>query len=261
MITASARAVSSVLSDLYAYWCFDRPATIHHRYRGVYSTRSAAATAVPASALQGFDHSSVAEFFVDTFFVFNPSDYPNLFWLSNILQPGQTLFDFGGGVGQCYYLYQRFLHFPEQMRWVVCELQSFLDRGRQLAKERDAHGIEFTTRFQDGDGAAVFLSNGALQYIEADLGDMLAQLGTLPRHVLINRVPLYEGETYYTVQKSRHSYVPYKVMNLAAFIRGMERLGYEKTDQWYLPRYLRIPFHPQNFVANYWGFYFRLNRA
>jgi putative methyltransferase (TIGR04325 family) len=87
---------------------------------------------------------------------------------------------------------------------------------------------------------------------------MLAGLEELPHHILINRVPLYDGEAYYTVQRSRHSYVVYKVMNLAAFIRGMEELGYEKVDQWYLSRFLRIPFHPQSFVANYWGFYFRL---
>jgi putative methyltransferase (TIGR04325 family) len=258
MITASLRAISSVFRDLYGYWSFDRPASIH-RYRGVYSTYAEAAAAMPVGELHGFDHASVTEFFIDSHFVFNPSDYPNLFWLSGIMKSGQTLFDLGGGVGQCYYIYQRFLHFPEQMRWVVCEVQSFLDRGRQLAKEKDAHGIEFTTRFQDADGAAVFLSNGALQYIETDLPAMLAGLGTLPRHVLINRVPLYEGETYYTVQSSRHSYVPYKVMNLTAFVRGMEELGYDKADQWYLPRYLRIPFHPRSFVGNYWGFYFRLN--
>jgi putative methyltransferase (TIGR04325 family) len=261
MITAFLRAVSSVFRDLYGYWCFDRPTGIH-RYRGVYSTHAEASAAMPAGKLHGFDHASVPEFFIDTHFaVFNPSDYPNLFWLSGILESGQTLFDLGGGIGQCYYLYQRFLHFPEQMRWIVCEVPSFVDRGRQLAKEKDAHGIEFTTRFQDADGPAVFLSNGALQYIEPDLAGMLAGLGTLPRHVLINRVPLYEGETYYTVQRSRHSYVPYKVMNLAAFVRSMEELGYEKADQWYLPRYLRIPFHPQSFVGNYWGFYFRLNNS
>jgi putative methyltransferase (TIGR04325 family) len=257
MITASIRAVSSVFRDLYGYWCFDRPTHIH-RYRGVYSTHAAAAAAMPAGELHGFDHASVAEFFIDTHFVFNPSDYPNLFWLLSILKPGQTLFDFGGGVGQCYYLYQRHLRLLEQMRWMVCDLEAFIEPGRQFAKENKANGIEFTTDFQDAKGAAVLLSNGTLQYIETDLSQMLAGLEELPHHILINRVPLYDGEAYYTVQRSRHSYVVYKVMNLAAFIRGMEELGYEKVDQWYLSRFLRIPFHPQSFVANYWGFYFRL---
>ncbi len=257
MITAAVRAVSSVLRDLYGYWCFDRPTHIH-RYRGVYSTHAAAAAAMPAGDLHGFDHASVAEFFIDTHFVFNPSDYPNLFWLLSILKPGQTLFDFGGGVGQCYYLYQRHLRFPEQMRWMVCDLEAFIEPGRQFAKENKAAGVEFTTHFQDAKGAAVLLSNGTLQYIETDLSQMLAGLEQLPPHILINRVPLYDGEAYYTVQRSRHSYVPYKVMNLTAFIRDMEELGYEKVDQWYLSRFLRIPFHPQSFVANYWGFYFRL---
>jgi putative methyltransferase (TIGR04325 family) len=257
MITASVRAVSSVLRDLYGYWCFDRPGSVH-RYRGVYSTHAAAAAAMPPKELHGFDHASVAEFFIDTHFVFNPSDYPNLFWLLSILQPGQTLFDLGGGVGQCYYLYQRLLHLPQQVRWLVCEVHAFIEPGRRLATENKAEGLAFTTDLQDANDAAVLLTNGSLQYIETDLSQLLAGLKKLPRHLLINRVPLYDGETYYTVQRSQHSYVPYKVMNLAAFIHGMEELGYEKVDQWYLFRFLRIPFHPRNFVTHYWGFYFRL---
>jgi putative methyltransferase (TIGR04325 family) len=257
MIAASVRIVSSVLRDLYGYWSFDQPAGVH-RCRGVYPTYAAAAAAMPSRELHGFNHASVPEFFIDTHFVFNPSDYPNLFWLLNILKPGEMLFDLGGGVGQCFYLYQRLLPLPEQTRWVVCEIPSFIEPGRQLAKERQAANLEFTTEFQAAKGAGVVLCNGALQYLETDLSQMLAGLERLPRHVLINRVPLYDGEAYYTVQKSLHSCAPYKVMNLAAFIRGMEELGYENVDKWYLPRWLSIPFHPRNFVSHYWGFYFRL---
>jgi putative methyltransferase (TIGR04325 family) len=204
------------------------------------------------------NHQSVAEFFVDTHFVFNPSDYPILFWLSQILQPGQLLFDFGGGVGQCFYLYQNFLSFPDGLRWRVCDVEAMAECGARVAGEKQAAGIEFTTRFADAAGASVFFTAGTLHYIETDLSAMLRELPHLPTHVLINRVPMYEGETYYTVQHSEHSFVANKVMNLDGFVRGMEGLGYEKVDQWYLPRTLKIPFHPERFVSSYRGFYFRL---
>jgi hypothetical protein len=37
----------------------------------------------------------------------------------------------------------------------------------------------------------------------------------------------------------------------------MEKINYEKIDEWLLPRSLRIPFHPRRFVSNFRGFYFR----
>jgi putative methyltransferase (TIGR04325 family) len=253
---ATLKGLASSARDLYDYWSFTRNSA-NHRFRGVYDSYRAAQAGSPAKGLQGFDHQSVAEYFVDTHFVFNPSDYAILFWLSQILRPGQMLFDFGGGVGQCFYLYQNFLRLPEGFRWLVCDVEALAQRGAQVAQEKKA-AVEFTTRFSDAASASVFFTAGALHYIEADLSEMLSELPGLPAHVLINRVPMYEGETYFTVQHSDHSFVPNKVMNMSGFVRGMEDLGYEKVDQWYLPRTLKIPFHPERFVSSYRGFYFRL---
>ena len=71
---------------------------------------------------------------------------------------------------------------------------------------------------------------------------------------------MYDGEPYYTVQSSKHSYVAHKVGNTAEFVREMEALGYETVDQWQLPRSLHVPFHPERFVSNFRGFYFRMPR-
>jgi putative methyltransferase (TIGR04325 family) len=258
MMKSAFRDIVSSARDLYDYWAFTRNSA-NHLFRGVYSSYSEAQAALPAGALKGFDHQSVAEFFVDTHFNFNPSDYPILFWLSRILEPGQLLFDYGGGVGQCFYLYQKFLTLPEGLRWRVCDVEAMAECGARVAAERHMSGIEFTTRFADAAGASIFFTAGTLHYIEKDLSAMLRELPQLPRHVLINRVPMYEGETYYTIQHSEHSFVANKVMNIEGFIRGMEGLGYTKLDQWYLPRTLKIPFHPERYVSSYRGFYFCLN--
>ena len=257
MIDTSIRKYFFVVRDLYAYFSFTRRSATR-RFRGVYSSYNAALAAVPRKALQGFEHQSVAQFFVDTHFVFNPSDYPILFWLSRIWEPGQLLFDFGGGVGQSFYVYQDYLRFPEGVRWLLYDLETLVESGKRVALEKKAKGLEFTTDFQDAKGAAILLTTGALQYIEPDLSALIAELPEAPKHVLINRVPMYTGETYYTVQHSEHSFVPNKIMNMDAFVRGMQELNYEKVDDWYLPRTIRVPFHPECFVPSYRGFYFRL---
>jgi len=256
-VDTTARSLISTARDLYASLSFKRHGA-NHRFKGVYRSYSEALAAVPAQAFQGFDHKSVAEFFIDTHFVFQPADYPVLFWLSQILEPRQLLFDYGGGVGQSFYLYQNYLRFPEGMRWMVFDLEALVEAGRRLGEEKKAQGLGFTTNFHDAQDATILLTTGALHYIEPDLSASLAELPKAPKHVLVNRVPMYEGEPYYTVQHSEHSFVPNKIMNLDAFVLSMQKLNYEKVDQWYLPRSVRIPFHPECFVSSYRGFYFRL---
>jgi putative methyltransferase (TIGR04325 family) len=254
------RALLSSAYDAGNYLSFGRHGG-SHRFRGVYASYASAQASLPAGALQGFDHASVAEYFVDTHMVFNPSDYPVLFWLSKLLKNGDMLFDFGGGVGQSFYLYKRFLCFPERMRWLVCEVEALARRGAQLAEENKAENLEFTTSFSRACGAAIMMTTGVLQYVEADLPSLLAGLSEQPEHVLVNRVPMYSGKTYYTVQHSLHSFAPYKVLNLESFVVSMEELGYEKVDQWYLSRSLKVPFHPAQSVPFYHGFYFRLRES
>ncbi|MBB6142934.1 putative methyltransferase (TIGR04325 family) [Silvibacterium bohemicum] len=256
-VRSSIRALLSTAYDAGNYLSFSRHGS-SHRFKGVYASYAAAQAALPAGAFHGFDHASVAEYFVDTHMVFNPSDYPVVFWLSKLMKSGDLLFDFGGGVGQSFYLYQRFLPFPERTHWLVCEVEALARRGGQLAEENHAPNLEFTTSFSQACGAAVLMTTGVLQYVEAELPSLLASLSKLPEHVLVNRVPMYSGKTYYTVQHSLHSFAPYKVSNLESFVVNMEELGYEKVDQWYLSRSLKIPFHPAQSVPFYHGFYFRL---
>jgi putative methyltransferase (TIGR04325 family) len=252
------KAIFGAAHDVYTYRYFDDPRKAP-RYRGIYPTYRAAEEALPKGKLQGFNVETVPEYFFKNEFALNPGDYPVLFWLSQILKPGSRVFDLGGGLGQCYYAYQDFLQFPSEIRWTVCDVESFLSRGPELAREREAPNLFFTTEPQQADGVQIFLSNGALHYIEPDLSEILSRLEALPQHILINRVPMYSGEPYYTQQNTPHSYSVNKVMNESQFVQGIEGLGYEQVDRWKLPRTLHVPFHPERFVANFRGFYFRLS--
>jgi putative methyltransferase (TIGR04325 family) len=250
------KAILGAARDVYTYRYFNDPRKAP-RYRGIYPTYRAAVEALPKGKLQGFDLESVPEYFLKNELALNPGDYPVLFWLSQIVKAGSRVFDFGGGLGQCYYAYQKFLQFPPEIRWTVCDVESFLCRGPELAREREINNLFFTADPQQADGVQLFLSTGALHYIEPDLSEILGRLEALPQHILINRVPMYSGEPYYTKQNAYHSYSVNKVMNESRFVRGIQDLGYQQVDAWKLPRTLHVPFHPDRFVANYRGFYFR----
>jgi putative methyltransferase (TIGR04325 family) len=252
--------------DIYSLYAF-RNSDQAVRYRGVYPTLGAATAALPAGRLEGFDSGDLTDYFLEVHFSLDASDYPILLWLSQILPSGHRVFDLGGGLGQCCYVYQKYIPFPADVRWLVCDVQAFDRRGREIASERKADFLCFTDNWQEADGFPIYLTNGTLQYLEPDLAEILRELRSKPQHVLVNRVPMYDGEPYYTVQRGRHlcncpaHYFPYKVMNTGRFIRGMEEIGYEKVDQWNLPRALHVPLHPQQYVSNYKGFYFVLSES
>jgi putative methyltransferase (TIGR04325 family) len=251
------RKIASAASDAHATWAFRRSGG-SYRFSGVYGSFEAAEAALPRGQIHGFNHHDVADYFVRTHIVFNPSDYAVLFWLSHLFKAGLTLFDYGGGIGQSYYVYQEFLRLPESSRWSVCDVSAMAARGRILAEEKQTKRLEFTTDFARAQEASILLTTGTLQYVRDDLAHLLAGLPAQPAHVLLNRVPMYEGDDYCTIQHTQHSFASYKVMNQARFVAGMNTLGYEMVDAWYLPRSLRIPFHPRFSVPYYRGFYFRL---
>jgi putative methyltransferase (TIGR04325 family) len=242
----------------FCIYCRGKCTTHSVQYRGVYPDFRSASSALPSGKLHGFDSKSLVDNLAEHFSQFNPGDYPILLRLAQILRPGDTVFDLGGGSGQSYYAYREFIEFPPDLRWLVCDVEAFTEMGKKVAHERGATPLAFTNNWQDADGVPVYLTNGALQYIEPGLAEILHDLSKRPKYVLINRIPTYDGPSYYTIQRGLRSYSPYKIINTGEFVRGMEQLGYKRMDQWSLPRGLRVPFHPECVVPAYQGFYFVL---
>lgn len=230
-------------------------------YSGVYPSYEAAIQSLPKDATVGFDNAAFPDFYLNYHFGLNPYDYPVLFWLQKIYQPGYSIFDFGGGIGQCRYAYEPFLQLTQRMSaspWIVCDLPAFVKRGSEIAAEKGVANLQFTSDLKKASEADVFVTNGALQYLPKDLPELLIELERAPEHVLINRIPGYDGPAYYTIQSTRHrTYTPYRIINLQAFRDGMSALGYRQEDQWEVPRTLHVNFRPECDVRKYQGFYFR----
>jgi len=251
------------VSDYYAYYrLFPKNVTA---YRGVYDSFSSAMRAIPSDVMAGYsqpfisEHKSVAELTARSEIgVLHLIDYPVLFWLKSALADGPKLFELGGNVGLAYYAYSRVLKYPGGLRWLICEIPEVANAGRKLATEFRAKDLTFTTRFSEADGADIFLTSGTLQYLEETLPELLATLRLKPKHLLIQHVPFYEGETFTTLQNIGYAYCPYKIQNCTEFIKGLIALGYTTIDRWKIDRSCSIPFHPERFVPAYHGFYFRL---
>jgi putative methyltransferase (TIGR04325 family) len=230
-------------------------------FRGVYRDFQEATLAAPNTKKLGFDHEEFCTFYQDRLKRIFPEDYPVLFWLRPILGPGCRVFDFGGHRGHHFYAYSRFVSYPQDFCWTVCDVTVVVRAGRTLAREKGESGrLRFTIDFQEADGATIFLAAGSIHYVESPpLADALATLKILPRHLILNKLPLYGGRPYVSLQNGRVAFHPLHVYNREEFIASLGNLGYDLVDEWAVPtRHGRIPFHSEASFPSYTGIYLRL---
>jgi putative methyltransferase (TIGR04325 family) len=171
------------------------------------------------------------------------------------------VFDFGGHVGVSYHGWRRYLHYRAGMRWLVYDVPAVVKVGAELARERSSErpseGLAFTSELADGRGCSIFLAAGALQYVEEPLTEVLGRIGTLPRHVIVNKMPMYDGESFVTVQSTGRAFHPYRIYNRAAFVAEMGALGYRVVDDWMnREQHCEIPFTRGRDIDAYSGYYF-----
>jgi putative methyltransferase (TIGR04325 family) len=260
-----------ILEDFYYYhWLFPRNPNL---YRGVFSSFSDALAAVPPKNPSGYNHAEIhnnslkQNLSLEEVSKFKPIDYPVLVWLGEALKRNLKIFDFGGNTGNSYYAYRKYIAYPTGMEWLICDVPEAVKVGNELLKKFSSPGLSYTTNFSDAEDFNIFLTCGTLQYLELSLSELLRQLQSLPHHIIVNHVPLYEGKQYITLQnllivdpvnKSQiSSYTPYKIQNLSHFVSSIEKLGYKLVDTWQQDRKCYIPFHPECFVDYYHGFYFQ----
>lgn len=254
-----------VASDYYSfYWCFWRQGGC---FRGVFKTFDEATRSLPKNTRVSHNqpeihkHPEISQLTAwrdleQIEFI----DYPVIAWLKSVLLDGPTIFDLGGNVGVSYYAYKKHLDYPENLRYIVCDLPEIIKAGKNLAETVESQGLSFTLNFADAEGANALLTSGTLQFIEPSLADLLKPLEIKPKHILINHVPFYDGEEFVTLQNIGYAFSPYKIQNRADFLGSLANFGYELVDSWQINRTCSIPFHPERFVNAYHGFYLRLRQ-
>jgi putative methyltransferase (TIGR04325 family) len=228
-----------------------------NQFRGVYHSFAEAEAAIPASQRVGYDHTELAGLYRDRMNKANQSDYAVLFWLRGIMDESTFVFDFGGHVGISYHGWRRYLEYRQGMRWLVHDVPAIIKVGAELARERPSVGLEFTSDVTDARGCTVFLAAGSLQYINESLPALLARIGSLPRHLIVNKVPMYDGEAFATVQSTGRAFHAYQIYNRATFVDEVIALGYRVVDDWTnREQHCEIPFTRGRDIDAYSGYYF-----
>lgn len=226
-------------------------------FRGVYGSFAEAEASIPSGARVGYDHAELAGLYRHRMEKANQSDYGPLFWLRGILQPGSFVFDYGGHVGVSYHGWRRYLGFPEGTRWLVYDVPAIIEVGRAIAAERGSPGLAFTSDVAEAKGCDVFFSAGALQYVDEPLPSILARVGSRPRHIILNKMPLYDGESFVTVQSTGRAFHAYRIYNRDELVKSVTDLGYRVVDDWVnREQHCEIPFTRGRDIDAYSGYYF-----
>src|ERR1700733_1930234 len=110
--------------------------TFRGPFHGVFDSYDAAVRAIPEGVRVGHDHADMVRMYMHTLERGRPSDYPVLFWLSRILTECTSVFDYGGHVGMSYYRFSRYLTYPKDLQWRICDMPKITKAGEEIARER-----------------------------------------------------------------------------------------------------------------------------
>jgi putative methyltransferase (TIGR04325 family) len=116
--------------------------------------------------------------------------------------------------------------------------------------------VEFISDIREVDGTKIniFLAVGSLQYIQQSSDTLIDKIH--PDHILIDQLPLYDGEQFVTLENGGLVYFPQNVFNQNDYVNVLEKLDCELIDSWECGNLLRhIPFHRDK-VFRYSGLYF-----
>jgi putative methyltransferase (TIGR04325 family) len=230
-----------------------------NRFRGVFPSFAAATASIPPAARVGYDHVELAGMYRDRMSKACESDYAVLFWMRKILasEPASVVYDFGGHVGVSFHGWRSYLEYPQELRWIVYDMPAITRVGEALAQEKSASQLSFTNEVEDARDCTVFFSAGALQYCEEDLVTLLARAKARPRHIVLNKLPVYDGESFVTVQSTGRAFHAYRIFNREELVRSITALGYQLVDDWQnREQHCEIPFTRGKDIEAYSGFYF-----
>ena len=160
-------------------------------------------------------------------------DYPTIFWINNIISKTEDsnniIIDFGGNIGNHFYLYKKYLNL-NSCNWTVVELENFIKAGRSLNKEN--LNLSFNN-FENviSEKALIFHASSALQYLNESLVDVVLKFETLPNYIIINRTPFSTEKSFYSIQNGGSSDYVMKIISFNEIDKLLEY--YEILDDWF----------------------------
>jgi putative methyltransferase (TIGR04325 family) len=155
-----------------------------------------------------------------------------------------------------YFAFRPYLDYAADLIWLVSEVPAVVELGRKIARDESAPALRFTTDFAELESADILLASGVLQFIDDPFAGIRAQ-ACLPRHLIINKTPVYERPAAVTLHNMGTAFCPYHLFNRFELMGAVEALGYRLVDEWRSPGVgCQIPLHPEHSIGEYSGFYF-----
>jgi putative methyltransferase (TIGR04325 family) len=141
--------------------------------------------------------------------------------------------DFGGHLGVKYHAYRPLLDLPDDLRWQVVDVPAVCREGR-----RRVGGKGPLTFHEDAKASApcdVLICSGVLQYVEMPVDTIVDQLPSKPPAILLNKVAVTEGDSFFTLETFGTGRMPYRVASSSELTKARERLGYKLLSRWEIP--------------------------
>ena len=202
------------------------------RFSGVYDSRAAALAVLPDAARAGYDNAEIADVSFDWMCQRAAWDYPVLYWLKTIAGEGATILDAGGHLGTKYIAFSGVWDMS-RVNWVVYDTPGIIAAAqtRQQTGKLPAE-ITFTDELDVLPVCDVLLASGLIQYLDMPFADFLDRLPQKPSYILVNKLPLRDGDGFFTLERIGQARVPYQIRGKAEWAADLADLGYEVVDQW-----------------------------
>ena len=202
------------------------------RFAGAYNNREVALSSIPAQKLAGYDHKQVAPICFEQMCQVALWDYPHIFWLKKLFPSSPRILDAGGHMGTKYRAFAPYLQLNDSVTWTIYDLPEIVGAGRDKAEADGLGSLKFVDDIEQLPGTDILLASGLLQYLDIPFPIFLSKIPVLPRHLLINKVALWERETTVTLENFGVALVPYQIRNREEFLASVCGLGYRTVDSW-----------------------------
>jgi putative methyltransferase (TIGR04325 family) len=190
------------------------------------------------------------------------SDLRVLSWLERLLPEINCLLDVGGHMGVKYRAFRERLGLDDRgLRWIIYDTPVMVRAGRERAAADGLHALAFIERLDDAPAVDLMLCSGLLQYLDIPFPDLMRQLPTRPRHMILNKVATRDGKAVVMLENFGAAEVPYQIRDRVEFVSSVGALGYEIVDEWVLPQFAHvIEADPTLGASTSRGYYARLRR-
>jgi putative methyltransferase (TIGR04325 family) len=206
-------------------------------YWGHFKTSEEAQSFMRTSHRSTYNNAEIVQFNIDLFYGIQFFDWPVLFFLQTLLREDRlkVVTDFGGHVGVKFYAYRELLDLPADFKWQVFDLPAMVAEGRRRLPP-DATALRFFDDLESTAPCDVLICSGVLQYAESTIDQIIARLPAKPHTVILNKVAVFETESFYTLENYGKYWLPYRIVTPKELEEARIRLGYTVAANWTVPR-------------------------